>query len=235
MSTNNMNAKIQDTEIVIAELERSLAVLEANYRKVVWNLDELRKTMDKDDLTQLLRRGAFMKRFDALLHSSQQEGKEAWVLMIDVDHFKRVNDTYGHQTGDAVLERVSALVRSYLRPLDLAGRYGGEEIIVGLQASATDAQALAENIRKALEQSRMSSSPSGSGESVEFQVTLSIGLAKASEHGYSSFAMISAADEALYTAKHQGRNRVVNASERAVAPVIELSMVRAAAAEKKAA
>src|SRR5206468_883031 len=102
-----------------------------------------RQCVDTDDLTRLLRRGAFMRKLRSLLETSAAEGREVHLMMIDVDHFKRVNDGHGHQTGDVVLERVSELIRGYLRPEDLAGRYGGEEIIVAIQAQSEVATAIA--------------------------------------------------------------------------------------------
>lgn len=209
MNTLKLNATVvspkQDAvEIVIAELERNLAVLESNYRMAVSNLNSLRECVDTDDLTRLLRRGAFMKKLHNLLTIAEAEGREVQVLMIDLDHFKRVNDTYGHQTGDVVLERVSELIRGYLRSDDLAGRYGGEEIIVAFEGSKMLAKGVAENIRKAVESHTMKSSTKA-----EFQVTLSMGVASTQKCKYEADSLISKADAALYTAKNTGRNKVV--------------------------
>jgi diguanylate cyclase (GGDEF)-like protein len=193
-------------EVVIAELERSLVIMEANYQKAVSNLSTLRRCVDTDDLTRLLRRGAFMRKLQNLLTDSKAEGREVILMMIDVDHFKRVNDGHGHQAGDAVLERVSELVRSYMRPTDLAGRYGGEEIIVAMQATSSEAMAIAEGIRKAVERERVLS-PSR----VELSVTLSAGVASTRNFEFEAGVLIERADSALYRAKETGRNRVVMA------------------------
>jgi diguanylate cyclase (GGDEF)-like protein len=195
-------------EVVIAELERSLVIMEANYQKAVSNLSTLRRCVDTDDLTRLLRRGAFMRKLQNLLSESSASGREVTLMMIDVDHFKKVNDGYGHQAGDAVLERVSELVRGFMRPTDLAGRYGGEEIIVAMQATHDEARTVAESIRKAVERERMLS-PSR----VEFTVTLSAGVASTRNIEYEAGVLIGHADEALYRAKNTGRNRVVLAEQ----------------------
>lgn len=204
----NGSPKQEALEIVIAELERNLAVLESNYRMAVSNLNNLRQCVETDDLTRLLRRGAFMKKLHNLLSTCEAEGREVQVLMIDVDHFKRVNDTYGHQTGDVVLERVSELIKGYLRPEDLAGRYGGEEIIVAFEGSTMLAKGVAENIRRAVEKHKMKSI---SGR--EFQLTLSMGIASTQMFKYEADVLIGEADAALYRAKDSGRNKVLTAED----------------------
>lgn len=191
-------------DVVIAELERNLSVLESNYRQAVSNLSSLRQCVETDDLTRLLRRGAFMKKFQDLLSSSKAEGKDVQLLMVDVDHFKRVNDTHGHQTGDVVLQRISDLIKQYMRPQDLAGRYGGEEIIVAVQCSVGEVVDIAENIRRAIEHESMKSVAD-----VEFNVTLSMGIASAQEFKFEADSLIGHADAALYRAKNTGRNKVV--------------------------
>ena len=207
------NARNQDMEAVIAEVERSLEQMQSNYLRVVTNLVELKAKMNKDDLTQLLRRGPFMARFNELLLSSKKEGREVNLIMVDLDHFKKVNDTYGHQTGDAVLQRVSELISNYMRPGDLAGRFGGEEIILAIQGSMSQAAGLAENIRRAVAESRIRAA--GSNEA-ELQVTLSMGVASTQVFEFEAERLIGEADAALYRAKRSGRNRVSVASVRAV-------------------
>ena len=164
----------------------------------------LRDQVEKDDLTRLLRKNSFLQRLHKLLMESYIEGKEVHLVMIDLDHFKKVNDTYGHQTGDVVLERVSELIRAYLRPSDIAGRFGGEEIIVAMQSSYEEAVCVAENIRQAVKQNRMKSI--GQGASDHFHVTLSIGIASSHRFGFDGKALIQKADEALYTSKSSGRD-----------------------------
>jgi diguanylate cyclase (GGDEF)-like protein len=198
-------------QVIIAELEKSLAVLEANYRKTVSNLAELRTAVETDELTRLLRRGAFMQKFQTLLSASAAEGQEVHLMMIDVDHFKKVNDDHGHQTGDVVLQRVSELIRSYMRPTDLAGRYGGEEIIVAIQGTSKEASDIAEAIRQSVESNKMTSKAN-----VEFTVTLSVGVASTHKFGFEADVLIEKADAALYRAKRTGRNKVLTAMDLSV-------------------
>lgn len=201
-------------ETVIAELERSLVVLEANYRKAVSSLSSLRECVETDDLTRLLRRGAFMNKLHNLLSLSATEQTEVHLMMIDVDHFKHVNDNHGHQTGDVVLERVSKLIQEYMRPEAIVGRFGGEEIIVAIQGTRQEAMEIAENIRKAVEAQRMTSIANSK---CEFHVTLSVGVASTQEFGFEADRLIGEADGALYRAKRTGRNRVMNATDLCVA------------------
>jgi diguanylate cyclase (GGDEF)-like protein len=127
------------------------------------------------------------------------------LLMLDLDHFKRINDTYGHLGGDDVLKAFSVVVRSCLRKEDLLARYGGEEFVVLLPgASQTQASSLAERIREGV----AARSFDANGHLV--RVTVSIGIASEGGDTLPSLeAMLGRADEALYRAKNEGRNRVV--------------------------
>jgi len=131
------------------------------------------------------------------------------VMMADLDHFKRVNDQYGHPAGDVVLRGVSEVLRQTLRAPDVAGRYGGEELLVILpQTDAQGAAQMAERWRQAVE---VSSFRAPDGRNVG--VTVSIGVASFSADQASPDELVNSADEALYRAKHQGRNRVVVAPD----------------------
>lgn len=203
-----------ELDVVVAELERTLEAMEKNYRKAVTNLGLLRVRAETDDLTRLLRRGSFLSKVEKLLVESKAETREVSVLMIDLDHFKTINDRFGHQTGDNVLERISSMIREYLRPGDLAGRYGGEEIVVAMQASAEESRAIAERIRKAVRASRIRSRESADrllAGGAEFSVTMSIGIASTARTGFGITALIGEADRALYRAKKEGRDRVLAA------------------------
>jgi diguanylate cyclase (GGDEF)-like protein len=126
------------------------------------------------------------------------------VLMADLDHFKNVNDQFGHPAGDAVLREVSNRLIERLRVTDVAGRYGGEEILVLLSGNDVEgAQVVAERWRQAVEQMRIEL-PDGR----EVQVSLSIGIAAYSSEMESPDDLVRAADDALYCAKAAGRNRV---------------------------
>lgn len=130
------------------------------------------------------------------------------VVMADVDHFKKVNDEFGHLAGDTVLRGVSEVVQCMVRNTDVVGRYGGEElIVVGPQNDAAGAGVLAERLRGAIEAARFEFGDRKLG------VTVSFGVAEYNRHMKSAEALIEAADRALYSAKQRGRNQVKLASE----------------------
>jgi diguanylate cyclase (GGDEF)-like protein len=129
------------------------------------------------------------------------------VAMIDIDHFKKVNDTYGHLTGDAVLATLAAGMRGLLRDYDIIGRFGGEEFCVLLpQTSAAEAEQITERLRMKLAQ--LSVPASDGTQSIALQVTVSIGVATLEASRRDIEELIAAADVALYEAKHAGRNCV---------------------------
>jgi diguanylate cyclase (GGDEF)-like protein len=124
--------------------------------------------------------------------------------MADLDHFKRINDQYGHSAGDRALVRVAATFERHLRPYDLAARYGGEEFLIVLPGTTLEAAAVtAERIRQDIGEIRLTECPSG--------VAASLGVA-GWKTGETPEALIRRADDALYNAKRSGRNRVEVAS-----------------------
>lgn len=155
-----------------------------------------------DVLTNLPNRRSFMGSLEATIHDSRSHPERGYVLMMmDIDHFKRVNDTYGHPVGDVILQHVAQLIRHSLRQNDMAGRLGGEEFAVLLShITQEDALALANRMRESLAQTPALTA------SGKVTVTISIGLVVL--HGDDATRSLSQADEALYTAKNTGRNRV---------------------------
>jgi len=136
------------------------------------------------------------------------EGESLSVLMLDVDHFKDFNDSYGHPAGDDALRALAGVLRSCMRQGDVAARYGGEEFAVLLAgASKSEALAIAERIRSRTESTILSLAPG-----VSSRLTVSIGVATAPDEATERLALLRAADQALYRAKEQGRNLVVAAS-----------------------
>ena len=131
------------------------------------------------------------------------------MMMIDIDHFKAVNDRYGHQTGDRVLKSLCELLIKEVRATDVVARYGGEEIVIlTIQTRISDTFDLAERLRKAVETSIMV--PVDKNEQREdIRITVSIGVAGLDQQGFDSQAMIKKADMALYQAKSEGRNRAI--------------------------
>lgn len=157
-----------------------------------------------DMLTGLLNRRVLFERFDAEIDRSRRYNTPLSLALIDLDHFKTINDTFGHAAGDAVLSSVGEIVRTSIRSSDVAGRYGGEELCVILpQTTAEGAHALAESLRKQIEKSVVSVD----GKTIA--VTASIGVAEMQTNCKGAQQILIAADEALYGAKHAGRNRTV--------------------------
>jgi diguanylate cyclase (GGDEF)-like protein len=163
--------------------------------------EKLRRQATMDTLTGLLNRGAIMDRLAKEMDRAIRENEPLCVAMIDLDHFKQINDTHGHSAGDAALCEAARKMSSVLRPYDSVGRYGGEEFVVVFpRCDQAVALGIAERIRSSIcEPIRI--------ESREVSVTASIGVAQASSPPNLD-AVMRAADRALFLAKQSGRNRV---------------------------
>jgi diguanylate cyclase (GGDEF)-like protein len=165
-----------------------------------WLLEEVHELAATDALTKIANRMTFQDTLSRELERARREGGVVTLLMLDIDHFKKLNDTRGHQAGDEVLRQVAATLREQRRVYDTAARYGGEEfalILPGMDLG--DAAIGAERVRAAIE-------ANGGG------VTASLGVATFPHDAGSEDALVAAADEALYRSKHGGRNRVTQAS-----------------------
>ena len=157
-----------------------------------------------DGLTKLLNRSAWEDRLSSEYNRVQRSGMASALLMFDIDHFKLVNDTYGHQAGDEVIRTVSELVRETKRDADIAGRYGGEEFTVILvDTDEEGALNYAERLREAI----LGTTVTHSHHNINF--TVSIGIAENPPIGSSHSQWIENADNALYYAKEHGRNQSV--------------------------
>jgi diguanylate cyclase (GGDEF)-like protein len=158
-----------------------------------------------DGLTELYTRRYCETTIRKLLEAHEATPEKGFcVLMLDLDHFKLVNDTHGHQVGDEVLIQLAALIRASTRHDDVACRYGGEEFIVLINGGLNVGRESAVRLRRVIENHLFSSSSAP-----PLRSTVSIGVAHFPLHGRSGEEVISAADHALYEAKNQGRNRVV--------------------------
>lgn len=157
-----------------------------------------------DGLTGIYNRAWLNKKLPSLVNRADRDQHPLSMFMLDVDHFKRFNDRYGHAAGDAVLRLVAEVVSTNVRPLDLAARYGGEEFCVILPyTNASGARLAAERLIKVLADARM---PEQENESLP-NITVSIGVASI-KSGEKWESLIKRADEALYLAKKNGRNRI---------------------------
>lgn len=161
-----------------------------------------------DSLTGIYNRRAFMEHADKECSIAQRNGLPLALLMIDVDNFKKINDRYGHPTGDAVLSEIASILTSRLRKEDTIGRYGGEEFCILLPGTEENgALAIGENLRLAISASPLTKSRPP----VFATVSIGITVRPASDMLFApDFSkLLAAADAALYQAKHDGRNRVV--------------------------
>lgn len=167
-----------------------------------------------DFLTGLKTRGYFEQQLDLELARAERRGTALAVLMIDIDFFKRLNDTHGHQVGDTVLRDVAAILTRDLREVDTAARYGGEEFILLLpETNLQGAKLVAQRLRYSVEQANFfTGARTEAGQETE-HITISIGVALFPEEARFKRDLLEASDAALYEAKAQGRNRVVLYSE----------------------
>jgi diguanylate cyclase (GGDEF)-like protein len=166
----------------------------------------MRHRAEHDGLTGLWNHLAIVERLGEEMNRSFREGKTLSVILIDIDHFKKVNDSFGHLAGDIVLKEISTILTRALRPYDCVGRYGGEEFLLILSHCEIESALMrAEQLRAAVQSARMMD-----GETV-LQVTASFGVASAFPSHYEAEAVIRAVDTALYRAKSRGRNCVIQA------------------------
>jgi diguanylate cyclase (GGDEF)-like protein len=173
-----------------------------------------------DYLTGLKTRGYFEQQLEMEIKRSERKKQEFALLMIDIDHFKPLNDRYGHHVGDQVLRDVAAILVKDMREVDTVARYGGEEFVIILpESSASGARFVAQRLRRAVEQARFFA---GSPCAVE-HLTISIGIAFFDADGQFKRDLIEFADAALYAAKSQGRNQVVLYSDLALRQHKEVS------------
>ncbi len=164
-----------------------------------------------DSLTGLLNHGAWKDLLHLKFQQCRDHNSQATLALIDIDHFKVINDSYGHIVGDAVLQQLSRELKSVLGESELAGRYGGDEFCVILpNLPLSKAEALMEQLRRALHQYRHPEVP-------ELRVSLSIGLARFQLTCPDALDWLDDADKALYTAKHTGRNTISVALSRSSA------------------
>lgn len=199
MDQERMAASLEEIRHLLSHLHGEVTALEESYSQVLLILRKFEGACDTDDLTGLLRRRAFFRKWEALLKECQRLNDGCGVLMIDIDHFKRVNDTHGHPTGDEVIKRVALLLKQYESPHCFVARLGGEEFAVAIKGTDPEMLGMAEFIRRSAERLRFG---------VALKCTLSVGVASAHKAGYDASRLLKAADEALYQAKKKGRNQV---------------------------
>jgi len=193
------------------ELGDLAAAFNAMAERIEKDRAALTELATRDGLTGLLNRREFLRLLREELERSRRYGRSCTLLMLDIDRFKAVNDTWGHPAGDAVIRAVAERVGNELRPTDRAARYGGDEFAVLLpETVAQGAMMAAERMRGAI-----ASTPIAISSDQSISVTISIGVAACPANGADEQALISSADKALYGAKQGGRDRVVAAPDAA--------------------
>jgi diguanylate cyclase (GGDEF)-like protein len=195
----------ESTQKVAEMVGNSIALALSNIRL----RETLRAQAVRDPLTGLYNRRFMEESLIRELSRAERKNTNLGVVMIDIDHFKKFNDRFGHEAGDLVLAGISSLIRSHIRSSDIACRYGGEEFIVVLpDTSRGSAMERAEQLTREISQYRL-----------EYQgqlldpISVSMGVAIYPDHGQDWQILLRLADQALYKAKDLGRNRVVNYSE----------------------
>lgn len=193
-------AAIERREIVLMEQFATYAALAL---RNAWALEEIRKLAQIDPLTGLANRGTFQESLTRELSRADRSGEPVTLLILDIDHFKQVNDTYGHQIGDDVIKNIASTLASVKRDFDTAARYGGEEFAVILPGcNAQDSRAIAERFRTKIKAHRE-----------PLEVTSSVGVATYPTDAGNSKDLIKLADDALYESKRAGRDRVTLATD----------------------
>ena len=206
-------------ERLVKELSKATtrsSALEANFLKTTKDLDEIKDSLklaeqhsNTDALTGLANRRSLEGFLRSAQMSAMETGTPLSILMIDIDHFKKFNDTFGHQVGDQVLRLVARVLQENVRDCDLAARYGGEELMAILPGAPLDAcTEAAERVRRRISEARLTRRTTGEELT---SVTVSIGVARF-RMGESADRLIERCDRALYQAKRSGRNRVAKES-----------------------
>jgi diguanylate cyclase (GGDEF)-like protein len=177
-------------------------------RKSYFSLEEkaemLQDMANKDPLTGLFNKRFINEELKRQFDSAVESGTSMTVIMIDIDHFKKVNDTYGHQCGDYVLKTLAVIFQTKSREINIVGRYGGEEfIVIGPISEYKSSLFFAERLREAVEEAVFN------WDGVDFHITISAGICVWNRSIKDSKTMVKFADEALYEAKNNGRNQVV--------------------------
>ncbi len=183
---------------------QDLSTIAAGALDTAWAWQDATLSAKTDQLTGLPNRRGFEEEFARTISETDRYGREAALVIVDVDHFKQVNDTYGHDAGDQVLKAIGATLLAMARTTDKVARLGGEELAMLLpQTDCDGAMEAAERCRKAIESLAVRTNVGS------VRVTASFGVAMYQERSGAAGALFDRADQALYSAKHGGRNRVV--------------------------
>ena len=197
----------EESEARFDELEQRMISLQRENLDLIVKNRTLSEVSTRDTLTGLYNRWYVLEKIDSEINRSLRHGSPMSVLMLDLDHFKRINDTYGHQVGDQVLQWVGKTLKESCRVYDVPGRYGGEEFCIVLpETKVGSTTAVADRIKAKMETTTLRIGDA------TLNITASIGIAGVDsvpdEGVLSPAALLDRADRALYSAKHHGRNRI---------------------------
>lgn len=198
LELERLNATVIGLNDELAEMQRDLV---RSNRALRQNEIKIRELMLTDPLTGLANRRSMNDRLEEEMLRFQRYGKPLCLVMADIDHFKRINDTYGHGVGDDVIKMMAGSLLEGIRKIDLAVRFGGEEFVVIMpDCIAGNAMKVVERVRICIEATKVAP--------VEYAITASFGVAEFRGEGDTAHALLKRADQALYAAKEGGRNRV---------------------------
>ncbi len=184
------------------ELKKKLEKANSQIRKLTDELEEKEKEATVDFLTQVANRASFDRTLSDMVNDFYRRNYPFALIMIDIDNFKKINDTYGHQAGDYVLQELARVLKSQLRARDVIARYGGEEFAIILPGvNFSQALRVAERLRRSVEKHLFRY------KDIQIPVTISLGLAMMRD-GLDETAIVEKADKALYLAKRSGKNQV---------------------------
>jgi diguanylate cyclase (GGDEF)-like protein len=195
--------RIREADTKIAELQNNLGTYKQEILQVKEQSESLKKEVLLDELTQINNRRAFDLEIKKSLRRYRRNKERFSLILMDIDHFKRVNDDYGHKAGDRCLKEIAQLAKSLLRQTDFLARYGGEELIAILRnCEARSARDVAEKIRGTIEKARFYY------QDKIIRITISFGVTEVVTSDSDLEILFGRADQALYQAKKKGRNRV---------------------------
>ena len=185
----------------LAKLEQIYKEIEKKQAELIVINSDLVEISYTDKLTGIKNRRFFQEKLEEHIHLYHNEGRPFSLLIIDIDYFKKVNDTYGHQIGDIVLTKLASILQNFVCPEDIAARFGGEEFTIILSnTSAAEAKQIAEQLNRVVEEAEWEEIGS---------LTISIGIATFTEQDTEASIILNA-DQALYASKQNGRNRATH-------------------------
>jgi len=209
--------RLREMQLYLGVLVAALGVAASVFSTALARMGERQRRLSRrESLTGCFNRRAFYEIFPREVERGRRLGQGVALVFLDLDHFKRVNDRHGHETGDRVLQLLAARLRGIIRETDLLFRWGGEEFVILLpHTAATEAPALAERIRAAVAERPFVTHDSYPAVSM----TVSVGVAGEAGSVIAPDALLARADAACYRAKEAGRNRVVAEQPHAATPV----------------